>query len=194
MGYVEETGAAQHFRDARITTIYEGTTAIQANDLLGRKLLRDKGAEASKLMAEMRSVAKALSAHSHADLQTMGKKLESSIAALERAVTWTLSHYAANPAAAFMSSYPLLKCFGVVCGAWMLGRSSLIAAQHLAEGSADPFYAQKIAVSLFYTHHVLSGAAGLAETVCEGDSAMRAAELGLNDSLEAAAPAAAKAA
>ncbi len=194
MGYVEETGAAQHFRDARITTIYEGTTAIQANDLLGRKLLRDKGAEASKLITEMRSVAKALSAHSHADLKSMGSKLESSIAALERAVTWTLSHYAANPAAAFMSSYPLLKCFGVVCGAWMLGRSSLIAAKHLAEGSGDPFYAQKIAVSLFYTHHVLSGAAGLAETACEGDSSMRAAELGLNDSLEAAAPVAAKAA
>ena len=185
MGYVEETGAAQHFRDSRITTIYEGTTGIQANDLVGRKILRDQGKEAGLLMHEMRDVAAQLMACADARLHSVGRELQQSLTALDEAVTWVLKTNPQNPAAVLAGAYPLLKCFGVVCGGWLLGKSALIAAAHCAKNTTDTFYTQKIAVAIFYAHHVLSAAAGLANAVREGQAVAATFDQGLNDLLAA---------
>ncbi len=183
MGFVEETGAAQHFRDARITPIYEGTTGIQANDLLGRKIVRDGGKEARRLIDEMKGVANELSASSDLQFKSMGSTLGSAVLNLERAVEWVLDVFPKNPAAAMAGAYPLLKCFGLVCGGWLLGRSALIAARHIATGSTDPFYPQKIGVASFYSHHVLTGASGLSQAVRLGEEVCDAMAHGLNDIL-----------
>ncbi len=181
MGFVEETGAAQHFRDARITPIYEGTTGIQANDLLGRKIARDGGKEARRLINEMKSVANDLQASSDLQFKSMGGTLGTAVLNLERAVEWVLDVFPKNPAAAMAGAYPLLKCFGLVCGGWLLGRSALIAQKHIASGSTDPFYVQKIGVAAFYAHHVLTGAAGLSQAVRLGEEVTVAMQAGLND-------------
>ncbi len=183
MGFVEETGAAQHFRDARITPIYEGTTGIQANDLLGRKIVRDGGKEARRLIEEMKVVANALSASSDLQFKSMGGTLGTAVLNLERAVEWVLDVFPKNPAAAMAGAYPLLKCFGLVCGGWLLGRSALIAAGHIAKGSTDPYYTQKIGVASFYSHHVLTGASGLSQAVRLGEEVCDAMTHGLNDIL-----------
>ncbi len=183
MGFVEETGAAQHFRDARITPIYEGTTGIQANDLLGRKIVRDGGKEARRLIDEMKGVANELSASSDLQFKSMGSTLGSAVLNLERAVEWVLDVFPKNPAAAMAGAYPLLKCFGLVCGGWLLGRSALIAARHIGTGSTDSFYTQKIGVASFYSHHVLTGASGLSQAVRLGEEVCDAMTHGLNDIL-----------
>ncbi len=183
MGFVEETGAAQHFRDARITPIYEGTTGIQANDLLGRKIVRDGGKEARRLIDEMKGVANELSASSDLQFKSMGSTLGSAVLNLERAVEWVLDVFPKNPAAAMAGAYPLLKCFGLVCGGWLLGRSALIAARHIGTGSTDSFYTQKIGVASFYSHHVLTGASGLSQAVRLGEEVCDAMAYGLNDIL-----------
>ncbi len=183
MGFVEETGAAQHFRDARITPIYEGTTGIQANDLLGRKIVRDGGKEARRLIDEMKGVANELSASSDLQFKSMGSTLGSAVLNLERAVEWVLDVFPKNPAAAMAGAYPLLKCFGLVCGGWLLGRSALIAARHIGTGSTDSFYTQKIGVASFYSHHVLTGASGLSQAVRLGEEVCDAMAHGLNDIL-----------
>lgn len=183
MGYVEETGAAQHFRDSRITTIYEGTTGIQANDLLGRKILRDGGAEARRLLAEIESVARELQAHGDMRLKGIGAALATSRLALERAVEWVLDAHAQNPAAALAGAYPLLKCFGLVCGGWLLGKSAGCAAAKTGQNGADPFYAQKIGTAVFYAHHVLSAAPGLAQSIRVGEEVNQAMQEGLSDLL-----------
>ncbi len=181
MGFVEETGAAQHFRDARITPIYEGTTGIQANDLLGRKIVRDGGKEARRLIEEMKSVANELQASSDLQFKSIGGTLGTAVLNLERAVEWVLDVFPKNPAAAMAGAYPLLKCFGLVCGGWLLGRSAMIAANHIAKGSTDSFYTQKIGVAAFYAHHVLTGAAGLSKAVRLGEEVTSAMQAGLND-------------
>ena len=162
MGFIEETGAAQHYRDARILAIYEGTTAIQANDLIGRKLGHDKGAAARDLIAGMRGTAARL----RTEQVVPCAALETGIDALERAVGWVL---AVAPREAAAVSVPLLKLFGVVAGGWQMARAALAAQAAIDAGGADvAFLRGKIATARFYSEHVLVQAASLAHVVCHG--------------------------
>ena len=172
MGFIEETGAAQHFRDARITAIYEGTTAIQANDLIGRKIARESGQTVKGVIAEMRQVEAALAAAAGDDFAAIRKSLSSGVTALEEAVEYIVATYGQDIKAASVGSVPFLKLLGVVAGGWQMGRAALVSAQRLAEGSGDAgFYQAKITTARFYADHVLSQAPGLAYSVVNGASA-----------------------
>ncbi|AXS80390.1 acyl-CoA dehydrogenase [Dechloromonas sp. HYN0024] len=164
MGYIEETGAAQHLRDARITAIYEGTTAIQANDLIGRKIAREKGATILAVIADMRAAAAQLDG----DLAGIGARQQAAIEALEKAVNWLVGTFSADPKAAHAGAVPFLYLFGIVAGGWQMGRAAVIARSKLASGESDPFWVAKLATTRFYADHFLTQAAGLAESVVAG--------------------------
>ena len=175
VGFVEETGAAQYLRDARITPIYEGTTGIQANDLIGRKLARDGGLAAQAVIAQMREVAAELSAEPN--LSAVAPVFSAAIDALERSIRYVVQNYATDIRSVSVGAVPLLKLFGIVAGGWQLLRSALIAQRRLAatkEGGADSgfadagFYEAKIATARFYASYVLSQAPGLAHGVVHG--------------------------
>jgi acyl-CoA dehydrogenase len=167
MGFIEETGAAQHYRDARITAIYEGTTGIQALDLIGRKLARDGGLAARNLLSEMASVAADLAASG--DLADLGKSLEETVRIASACVEYIVANFREETAQVAAGSVPFLKVMGIVSGSWQLGRSAMIAAKRLSEGTGDPnFYHAKIATARFYAQHVLPGVSGLAQIVLNG--------------------------
>jgi hypothetical protein len=158
MGFIEETGAAQHYRDARISPIYEGTNGIQANDLVGRKVGMAQGAVMRELCAEMLLTAQTLT--DSAELAIVGKRLARGVAALEHATDWVLAN--GGPAALSAAS-PYLKLAGDVIGGWMLGRQALA-----ANGSDDPWLKGKQALARLYSGQVLSLAPGLAEGLTDG--------------------------
>jgi len=164
MGYIEETGAAQHLRDARITAIYEGTTAIQANDLIGRKIAREKGATIMAVIAEMRSAASQLDG----DLAAIGARQGAAIDALERAASWIVANFSVDPKATHAGAVPFLHLFGIVAGGWQMGRAAVIAHGKTVAGETDPFWAAKLATARFYADHFLTQASGLAESVVSG--------------------------
>ena len=167
VGFVEETGAAQHLRDARITPIYEGTTGIQANDLVSRKIVRDGGRAACAAIAEMRAVAERLEGEATAALRA---GLEDALGALSGCVDWVVATHGADPRATAAGAVPLLKLFGITAGGWQMGRAAIVARRRLAEGdNADrDFYAAKLGTARFYADHVLPQARGLAHTVMHG--------------------------
>ena len=164
MGYIEETGAAQHLRDARITSIYEGTTAIQANDLIGRKIVREKGVTIMAVIADMRAAATQLDG----DLAAIGARQNAAVDALERAVSWLVANFSTDPKAAHAGAVPFLHLFGIVAGGWQMGRAAVIARSKIAAGETDPFWAAKLATTRFYADHFLTQASGLAESVVAG--------------------------
>ena len=164
MGYIEETGAAQHLRDARITTIYEGTTAIQANDLIGRKIAREQGATINAVIGEMRTAAAGLDG----DLAMIGSRHLAAVDALERAVSWIVANFASDPKAVHAGAVPFLHLFGIVAGGWQMGRTAVIARARIAAGDGDPFWPAKLATTRFFADHFLTQAAGLAESVIGG--------------------------
>jgi 3-(methylsulfanyl)propanoyl-CoA dehydrogenase len=168
VGFVEETGAAQYLRDARITPIYEGTTAIQANDLIGRKLARDGGNAAQTVVAEMRTLARTLSAD--AKLSGLAPPLSAAVDALEQAIGYVVGNYATDIRAVSVGAVPMLKLFGIVAGGWQLLRSAQIAQRRLADASGGDaaFYEAKISSARFYADYVLSQAAGLAHGIMHG--------------------------
>ena len=170
VGFIEETGACQYYRDARITTIYEGTTGIQANDLIGRKLAREKvpGASMRTLIAEMTETADELA--NDASLAEMAGQLKEGIAALTRATDWMLANYDARPQAAAAGAVPFLMLTGIVTGAWLMARSALIAARHLANGSSDPFYPTKIISAQYFASHQLPFASAYAQEITSGSN------------------------
>lgn len=169
MGYIEETGAAQYFRDARITPIYEGTTAIQANDLIGRKVARDNGEVIGMVLAEMRAVGAQVAATEGDGFAAIGKSLAAGIVAVEEAVAYILATYKADIKAASVGSVPFLKLLGIVAGGWQMARAALVAQAKLAAGEGDAdFYRAKIITARFYADHVMSQAAGLSYTVVNG--------------------------
>jgi alkylation response protein AidB-like acyl-CoA dehydrogenase len=170
MGYIEETGAAQHWRDARITTIYEGTTGIQANDLVGRKIVRDQGMAIHALLAEMRRFGAELETEaSDPSLASIRSELARGVDALSSAAEYILANYTAQPRQVMAGAVPFLKLFGIVAGGWQLARAALVAKNRLAEGRGDrAFYTAKIATAQFFGDHVLAAAAGLAHTVIHG--------------------------
>jgi acyl-CoA dehydrogenase len=157
MGFVEETGAAQHLRDARITSIYEGTTGIQANDLIGRKLTFEKGVTARAVIAEMRALDAELAKHgSHPALSVLRGALKSGIDALVEATDWLLEAFPTNPKGAAAGAVPYLKLWGTVAGGWQMARAALIAKQRLDGGSDEyDFYRAKLAMARFYAEHIL---------------------------------------
>ncbi len=164
MGFIEETGAAQHLRDARITAIYEGTTAIQANDLIGRKLAREQGATIKKVVARMLADAAQLDG----DLAGVAQRQTAAVHALEKAISWLIDNFAANPKAAHAGAVPFLFLFGIVAGGWQMGRAAAIARSRIAAGENDPFWVAKLASARFYAEHSLTQAEGLAQAVCSG--------------------------
>jgi hypothetical protein len=168
VGFVEETGAAQYYRDSRITTIYEGTTAIQANDLVGRKLAREKvpGASMQALIAEMTATAGELAANPQ--LAAIAAQLKGGIAALQTATDWILAHYDGLPAAVHAGSVPFLRLTGIVAGGWLMAKSAAIAVQRLAEGSTDDFYRAKLATASYFAAHQLPFAAAYAAEMTGG--------------------------
>jgi alkylation response protein AidB-like acyl-CoA dehydrogenase len=170
VGFIEETGAAQYLRDARITPIYEGTTGIQANDLIGRKLARDGGRAARDVIDRMRTVVRELAAGP--DPSPLAAALSSAIDSLEQSVRYVVENYASDIRAVSVGAVPLLKLFGIVAGGWQLLRSALISRQRLAESRQKAgdaaFYEAKIATAQFYADHVLSQASGLAHGIVHG--------------------------
>ncbi|MBK8891022.1 MAG: acyl-CoA dehydrogenase [Dechloromonas sp.] len=164
MGYIEETGAAQHLRDARITTIYEGTTAIQANDLIGRKIAREQGATINAVIGEMRTATAGLDG----DLAVIGTRQLAAVDALERAVLWIVANFGSDPKAVHAGAVPFLHLFGIVAGGWQMGRAAVIARARIAAGDGDPFWPAKLATTRFFADHFLTQAAGLAESVVAG--------------------------
>ncbi len=178
MGFIEETGAAQFLRDARILAIYEGTTGIQANDLIGRKIVRDKGEAARAAITEMKSVLARLAAQDGPDFAVIGSALRDAIALLEQAVAWVVDTYATDPRTVLAGAVPLLNLFGVVAGGWQSARAAVAAADRLTSGdNEDPaFYRAKIGTARFYADHVLSQAGGLAHTVMRGAAGVLALE------------------
>jgi 3-(methylthio)propanoyl-CoA dehydrogenase len=173
VGFVEETGAAQYFRDARITPIYEGTTGIQANDLIGRKLARDGGQAAQAVILEMRALIEESGAAP--SLQELASALSTAADALERAIRYVVEHYAKDIRSVSVGAVPMLQLFGIVAGGWQLLRSASIAQRRLGEpqgkGAAAGFYEAKISTARFYADHVLSKAPGLAHSIVHGASA-----------------------
>jgi len=175
MGFIEETGAAQQYRDARITTIYEGTTGIQANDLIGRKTARDGGAMAKALASEIEKVAVELARHTDANLKAIGAALKDGVAAVRAAVDWMVPAYGSNPRAAHAGAVPYLELWGLVVGGWQMGRSALIAAKHLHDGTGDArFLSAKIHTARFYADCLMPQAVGLARTITEGGDSVLA--------------------
>jgi hypothetical protein len=159
MGFIEETGAAQYYRDARILPIYEGTTAIQANDLVSRKTLRDGGAVASQLLQQIAQTVEALGAQRGAAFESMRVQLAHGHRALQAAVNFVVWNAKNDPNAVFAGSVPYLKLAGIVLGGWQMARAMLAAAHKRAD---DPsFYGAKIATAQFFAEHVLPQASAL---------------------------------
>ena len=174
MGFIEETGAAQHLRDARITTIYEGTTAIQANDLVSRKLLRDKGAALTAWLAEVSRNAEELTGSADANLQVIGRELALAAARTGEAVAWILAN-AGNPALAAGAAVPLLHAMGLVAGGHYLAIGARAALTRLAEGAADDgFLAAKPVTARFYAEHLLGQVEGYRSAVVNGTATVMA--------------------
>jgi 3-(methylthio)propanoyl-CoA dehydrogenase len=175
MGFIEETGAAQHYRDARITTIYEGTTAIQANDLIGRKTARDGGAVARAVIDDMNNVARDLASSGDASSARIGEELSAATLALAQSVAWMVASYGSASRAAHAASVPYLRLWGLVAGGWQLARAAQAAGRHLATGAGDAaFYGSKIATATFYAECLLPQAAGLARAITRGSDAILA--------------------
>ena len=168
MGYAEETGAAQIFRDARITPIYEGTTGVQAADLMGRKVARDGGATIRRVIADMRKVQAELEAAGSPETSAIAGRLRDGIAALDAAVDFVLSTYSRDIRRASVGAVPFLMLFGIVAGGWQMARSALVAHRHVAAGRGDGFLRAKLATARFYSDHVLTRAGGLSQQVVGG--------------------------
>ncbi|MDD2743574.1 MAG: acyl-CoA dehydrogenase C-terminal domain-containing protein [Rhodocyclaceae bacterium] len=180
MGFIEETGAAQHWRDSRITTIYEGTTGIQANDLLFRKLMRDQGATAKVVFGEVHATAKALGASSKPELQIIGQRLGVALKAWTEATEWLATNAKTGLSGVLTAAVPYMHLAVTVCGGWFMGKAALAASGYLDQGEGDTvFYKAKIATACFYADQILPQATAYGETVRAGDRAL----LGMGDEL-----------
>ena len=175
MGFIEETGAAQYLRDARITTIYEGTTGIQANDLIGRKLAREGGSTMRALQGVMQADVQRLLGAQDPRLAIIGSALQAGLGALTAAVDWLLAHSAQDPSKAAAGAVPLLQLAGTVIGGWLMARGAEAAVTQLGVASTDPepdvdtdFLSAKVHTARHYMAHVMVEATGLSEIVTHG--------------------------
>jgi alkylation response protein AidB-like acyl-CoA dehydrogenase len=171
MGFVEETGAAQYLRDARITTIYEGTTGIQAMDLVGRKIGREAGATAKAWLATLKTLDAELGKSGNADIKALRAQLTQGAQAVGDCVNFIVE--SKDPRAPFAGAVPFLKLMGIVAGGWQMARAALAAEKKLGSGDR-PFLEAKIATARFYGDHVLVQASALRDTVVKGAAAVMA--------------------
>jgi acyl-CoA dehydrogenase len=176
MGFIEETGAAQFLRDARITTIYEGTTGIQANDLVWRKIVKEGGNALRETIGEMQQFIQQSdfikkSGSFDDDFAAMHKSLTAGVQALTDAAMFIGSSAMSNNLNAVSAGAgPFLELFGVVAGGWQLARGAVAAREKILAGENDPFYPAKISTARFFADHVLSRASSLSYVVCNGAS------------------------
>jgi alkylation response protein AidB-like acyl-CoA dehydrogenase len=171
MGFVEETGAAQHMRDARILTIYEGTTGIQALDLMGRKMLRDKGQGMGELIEEMRGLQPRLAA-ADGDIAVIAARFAAALAALEDATHWYLQNVAQDPDLGSAVGVDYMMLAGNVACAWLMGQAALVAQEHIDNGSNDLFYPHKIKTARFFAEHILPRSEGQLLMVKSGSASV----------------------
>jgi alkylation response protein AidB-like acyl-CoA dehydrogenase len=169
MGFIEETGAAQHLRDSRITTIYEGTTAIQANDFVGRKIARDGGAAAKALIAEIEADMKAWSG---SGIASLAKALEAPLGRFALAVEWVVKTQKAAPENTAAAAVPLLHLAGITVGYWLVLRQAAAAIERKDAGEDPAFTRAKLAYAAFYAAHVLPQADSFYASVVEGADAI----------------------
>ncbi|MCB1748106.1 MAG: acyl-CoA dehydrogenase [Gammaproteobacteria bacterium] len=166
MGFVEETGAAQYFRDARILPIYEGTTGIQAGDLVGRKTLRDGGTAARELIADMELTLANLAA-ADGEAAVARDALATGIVELREVVEWLVAG-ADDPQLGAAAANHYLMLSGIVCGGWMLADAAGRAVAAIAAGSDDPCYRAKLAAAAFYATQIMPRASGLKRMILDG--------------------------
>jgi alkylation response protein AidB-like acyl-CoA dehydrogenase len=173
MGFIEETGAAQHLRDARITTIYEGTTGIQAMDLMGRKIAREGGATAKAYLAELKKFDAELAKSKNADIQAIRASLSSGVQAVSDCVDYIVANAGKDVKGVFAGAVPFLRLMGIVAGGWQMARAALVAEKRMNEGEKS-FLQAKIATARFYADHVMVQAPGLRDTVVKGGAGVMA--------------------
>jgi 3-(methylthio)propanoyl-CoA dehydrogenase len=177
MGFIEETGAAQYYRDARILTIYEGTTAIQANDFIGRKTVRDQGAVAKGLISQIQQTEQALAAFDKGDLAAIGFQLQAARLALEEVVGYVVANFKADIKGVFAGSVPYLMMAGTVLAGWQMARAALIAHEQLAKGQGDAaFLKAKLGTARFYADHIMPRALALRTSIVAGAAGTLALE------------------
>ncbi|MBM3548070.1 MAG: acyl-CoA dehydrogenase [Alphaproteobacteria bacterium] len=177
MGFIEETGAGQHYRDARILPIYEGTNGIQANDLIGRKLARDQGAAANVFFELVQDTIDELDLSTDEDSTAMRGALADGLAALIQASTWIVKTYGEDPRRAISGAVPYLKLFGLVAGGWVMTRNAMAADAHLTlgEGDAKFLHAKKV-TARFFAEHMLVQAPSLVWPATQPSSTLALAE------------------
>ncbi|MEO7853686.1 MAG: acyl-CoA dehydrogenase [Rubrivivax sp.] len=168
MGFIEETGAAQHYRDARILTIYEGTTAIQANDLVGRKTARDGGAVARAIAGQIEATEGELQQRDSDACKAMHKALRAARMGFAEVVDFVAGNTKASPNEVFAGSVPYLMLSGNLVAGWQMARALMAAEDLLAAGDDAPFMRAKIATARFYADHLLSKVPGIGHSIVRG--------------------------
>jgi hypothetical protein len=174
MGFIEETGAAQYYRDAKILTIYEGTTAIQANDLVGRKTARDGGTGAKAIAAQIEKTEAELAMRGSANAKAVHARLKAAREAFVNVVEFIAANTRANPNAAFAGSVPYLMLAGNLVAGWQMARALMVAEDQLAQGKDAAFMQAKITTARFYADHLLSRAPGVRDSIVDGAEAVTA--------------------
>jgi alkylation response protein AidB-like acyl-CoA dehydrogenase len=177
MGFIEETGAAQYYRDAKILTIYEGTTAIQANDLVGRKTARDGGQVAKGIAAQIEITEAQLNTQGSADAMAVAKRLKAAREAFLEVVNFVATNTRSQPNAVFAGSVPYLMLAGNLIAGWQLARALLVAQDEVAQGVDVAFMQAKIVTARFYADHLLTKAPGLRDSIVEGAECVTALAL-----------------
>lgn len=173
MGFIEESGAPQHLRDARILAIYEGTNGIQANDLVGRKIGKDEGQSIKILSTEIRGLLPELEKDTSGELETVFINLRRSVDALDRSTDWIIENFSADPARVAAGAVPYLELMGRTVGGWLLAKSAIIAKKQLALNSSDPRHLTgKILSAQYFADHILNGTDYLSETVISGSNSV----------------------
>lgn len=171
MGFIEETGAAQHYRDARILPIYEGTNGIQAIDLVTRKLPLNGGETVKALFAQIGGTVAELAKGGEA-FTSIHANLDAALKSLTKASLWMGGQLGKNPEAALAGATPFLRAFATTVGGWLLARQALAAKAEIAGGSSDPYFSAKIVSARIYAEQVLSGVDGFCRAATEGSAAL----------------------
>ena len=177
MGFIEETGAAQYYRDAKILTIYEGTTAIQANDLVGRKTSRDGGTTAKAIAAQVEKTEAALRANGSADAVAVAARLQTAREAFLQVVDFVAGNTKASPNAVFAGSVPYLMLAGNLMAGWQLGRALLVAQERISAGNDVAFMQAKVITARFYADHLLVRTGALRDSILDGAASVTALPL-----------------
>jgi hypothetical protein len=177
MGFIEETGAAQYYRDARILPIYEGTTAIQANDLVGRKTSRDGGQTALAIAARVEATEQQLLASGSTDAKAVAARLSAARTAFTDVVQFIAEQAKGAPNAAYAGSVPYLMLAGNLMAGWQMARALLVAQEQIAAGKEQAFMQAKIVTTRFYADHLLTKVPGMRDAIVEGAHSVTALAL-----------------